>query len=800
MFKNYFKIALRNILKYKAYSFINIFGLAIGALCCILIFLFIQHELSYDDFHKNKNTIFRVTEKYTLNDETSHVGITQFPVAPTLELDYPQYVKRTARMFNFFSPTLSLRYGDNIFNEPRLFFADSNFFEMFSFSLISGQPDKVLKDINSIVLTESLAKKYFGDENPLGKTIQYEGEVDLLITGLAEDLPGNSQIKFDAIISIGTIKRFFNNGMPTTWYWNPCITFIEMKKADEVKYLHAEMPAFIKKYFPTDFKVEDLSFQPLPDIHLYSVLDSDLFETGDIEFVYILSFVAVLILLIACVNFINLSTARAAKRAREVGMRKVLGAHKKQLIFQFIGESLITCFIAVLIASVISQFVIPSLNSFAEINIDLNIFSNLELVGALFGLLVFVGILGGIYPAFFLASFKPASVLKGKILSGHKKIGLRQVLVVFQFLISIIMISSTAIVFEQINFLRDKKLGFNKDEIIVIPIYRTKMLQNFDTYKNFLLQNPNIKNITVGENVIGTGLNLGVYRVEGKEQPEPFSRILAREDLIETYDLKLIAGRSFTKENPADLKGSIIVNEYFVKSMNWKNPSDALGKSIYWGANDVNKRSIVGVVKDFNYESLHTKQGPFIYFPDSVSIFGNRFISAKVNMANVTETIKFMEEKWKELVTSSSFEYKFLNEEINNLYKTDKKLGDVIGIFSVLAIIVASLGLLGLVSFAAEQKTKEIGIRKVLGATVPGLINLQLKEYFKLIIVANIIALPAAYYLMDSWLSDFAYRINIGIVPFMYAMIFSIFVAVTTVWYQANKAATSNPIKSIRYE
>jgi len=800
VFKNYVKIALRNILKYKAYSFINILGLSIGALSCILIFLFIQHELSYDNFHKNKNSIFRVTQKYTINDETNNVGITQFPIAPTLELDYPQYVKQTVRMFNFFSPSLSLKYGDNVFNEQRLFFADSNFFEMFSFSLINGQPDKVLKEINSIVLTKTLAKKYFGNENPLGKTIQYEGEVDLLVTGLADDVPANSQIKFDAIISMGTIKRFFNNAMPTNWMWNPCITFVEIGRAKDVEMLHSMMPTFIKKYFPPEFKVEDLSFQPLKDIHLFSNLDSDLLETGDIELVYILSFVAILILLIACVNFINLSTARAAKRAREVGLRKVLGAQKKQLILQFIGESIFICLISVIIAFVSSQFIIPSLNSFAEVNVNINIFYNWQLIGGLICLLIFVGIFGGIYPAFFLASFKPVSVLKGKILSSHKKFGLRQVLVVSQFLISIIMISSTIIVFDQIDYLRKRELGFNKDEVIIIPIYRTKMVQNFDTYKNLLLQNPNIKNVTVSEKVIGTGLNFGVYRVEGKDEPEPFSRILAREDLVETYDLKLLAGRSFTKENPADLKLSIIVNEYFVKSMNWRNPSDALGKSIYWGPNDINKRSIVGVVKDFNYESLHNKQGAFIYFPDSVSVFGNRFISAKVNMANVTETLKFMEDKWKELVTSSSFDYKFLNEEINNLYKSDKKFGDAIGFFSVLAIIVASLGLLGLVSFAAEQKTKEIGIRKVLGATVPGLINLQLKEYFKLIIAANIVALPAAYYLMETWLDDFAYRIQIGILPFLFAAIFSFFIAVVTVWHQANKAATSNPIKSIRYE
>lgn len=800
MFRNYIRIALRNISKYKAYSFINIFGLTVGMLCCILIFLFIQHELSYDDFHLNKNKIYRVTEKYTLNDETSHVGITQFPIAPTLELDYPQFVKRSTRIFNFFAPTLSLKYGENIFNESRLFFADSNFFEMFSFSLISGQPNKVLKDINTIVLTESLAKKYFGDENPLGKTIQYEGEVDLLVTGLAKDHPANSQIKFDAIISMGTVKRFFNNAMPENWYWNPCITFVEINTSADVELLHAEMPSFIKKYFPADFKIEEVSFQPLLDIHLYSNLDSDLLETGDIELVYILSFVALLILLIASVNFINLSTARAAKRAREVGMRKVLGAHKKQLIFQFVGESLIISFIAVILAIVFTQFVIPYLNSFAEINVDLNILSNYELIAGVIILLLIVGIFGGIYPAFFLASFKPVSVLKGKILTGHKKFGIRQILVVFQFFISIIMISSTSIVFEQINYLRERKLGFNQDEIIVIPIYRTKMVQNFDSYKNLLLQNSNIRNVTVSEKIIGTGVNFGIYRVEGKDKPEPFSRILAREDFIETYDLNLIAGRTFTREYPADWKENILVNEYFVKSMNWKSPDEALGKSIYWGPNEINKRSIVGVVKDFHYESLHRQQGSFIIFPDSVSIFGNRFISAKVNMANITETIKFMEMKWNELVTTSSFEYKFLNEELDNLYKTDRKFGEVIGIFSVLAIIVASLGLLGLVSFAAEQKTKEIGIRKVMGATVPGIINLQLKEYFKLIIIANLIALPAAYYLMDSWLSDFAYKINISIIPFLYAMLFSIIVAVSIVWYQANKAATSNPIKSIRYE
>ncbi len=801
MFFNYLKIAYRNLSKYKAYSFINISGLAVGMVCCILMLLYIQHELSYDRFHENSDKIYRIIEKYELGDAVEILPITPFPVATTLPVDYPQYVKSATRMFNFFAPSLSLKYGENSFNEKHLFFADSTFFRIFSFDLVIGNPDEVLRNPNSIVINETTAGKYFGNDNPIGKVMQYEGQIDLMVTGVVKDVPSNSHIKFDGLISLNTLEQVYPDGVPTSWYWNPCITYVLLDENTSAKVLEAELPEFVDKYFPESFKEgAELTLQPLLNVHLYSDFTFDPFVTSDIDLIYILSLVAFLVLVIASFNFVNLSTARAAKRAREVGMRKVLGALKRQLIYQFIGESILVSVLAVMLSLVAVDFIIPYFNSFAQVKLSMDLINNGVLLLGIGILVISVGFIAGVYPAFFLSSFKPVKVLKGNILNKRSKIDLRQLLVIGQFTVATIMIVSTVIAFEQLRFMRDRDLGFNQDEILLLPIYRTEMVQKYEGFKDRMLQNANVKSVTVIENIIGTGTNSGTFWVEGFPKADSYSRISVRTDFIETFDLELLAGRKYTKEFISDGKSGLLINESMLKVMEIDNPEEAIGIRVMYGPNSDGGRRITGVVKDFNFASLHEEVRPFFIVPIEENNFFNRFVAIKINMNDVKNTLAFIEENWNSTVNGKPFEFSFMNEELNKQYKSEEQFGSVVGVFSTLAIVVACLGLLGLVSFSSEQRTKEIGIRKVLGASVNSIVNLVSFEFIKLVLISNLIAWPVAYYLMTKWLQDFAYRTDIGISIFVLSLGVTLTITLGTVAYHAIKSAMSNPINSIKYE
>ncbi len=801
MFLNYLKIAYRNLSKYKAHSFINIFGLSVGMICCILMLLYIQHELSYDKFHENSENVYRIIEKYELGDAVEILPITPFPVATTLPVDYPQYVKATTRMFNFFAPSLSLKYGENSFNEKKLFFADSTFFKIFSFDLAIGNSDDVLSNPNSIVINESMAKKYFGDDDPIGKVMQYEGQLDLMVTGVVKEVPSNSHIKFDGLISLNTLTQVYPNGVPATWYWNPCITYVLLDENTSVNTLQAEMPAFVDKYFPESIKeTVELTYQPLLDVHLYSDFTFDPFVTSDINLIYILSLVAFLVLLIASFNFVNLSTARASKRSREVGMRKVLGAVKNQLVYQFIGESVLISILAVVLSIIAVDFIIPYFNSFAGVKLTLDLFNNSLLILGITLLIISVGFVAGIYPAFFLSSFKPVKVLKGNTFNKRAKFGLRQMLVIGQFTVATIMIVSTVIAFDQLRFMRDRNLGFNQDEVLLLPIYRTEMVQKYEGFKDRILQNANVKGVTVIETIMGTGTNTGTFLIEGFPKAESFSRISVRTDFVETFDLELLTGRSYTKKFPSDSESAILINEAMMRFMGIDSPEEAIGKKVTYGTNANNERRVTGVVKDFNFASLHEVVRPFFIVPIKENNFFNRFVAVKINMNDVQNTLAFIEENWNSTINGKPFEFSFMNEELNKQYKSEEQFGNVVGIFSTLAIVVACLGLLGLVSFSSEQRTKEIGIRKVLGASVGSLVNLVSSEFIKLVLISNIIAWPVAYYLMTKWLEDFAYRTDIGISTFVLSLGVTLIITLGTVAYHAIKSALSNPINSIKYE
>jgi len=643
----------------------------------------------------------------------------------------------------------------------------------------------------------------------MGKTINYENDRDMVVTGIMEDVPKNSHLKFSILGSFVTLNDLFGvNFLSTNWGRNNYLTYVLLKKGVPYTELEKRLPAFIDEHLteralansgapPTTkpSKQTQLHMQKLTDIHLHSHLNSELEANGNITNIYLFSTIAIFILLIACINFMNLATARSSRRAREIGMRKVLGAEKRQLIKQFLVESIFISVIALFLAIIFVEILLKYFNNFIGKELELNFIHNPLLLLTLFGISLFVGIVAGSYPAFLLSSFKPATVLKGdKKTSGHSTF--RTILVVVQFTISIGLIASLSIVNEQMNFVRDKKLGFNKDHIVILP-KDDEITNHIETIKSELLRNPNIKNaaasglvpsdnlvnswggeMIVGENTQPLGFRLAVVTVD--------------QDFIDTYDMKLVAGRKFSRDFPTDTS-SFIINESAAKKLGFK-PEEVINKPIMYGHIE---GKIVGVLKDFNFESLHNEITPIIFVmrPNRTWDF-----SVRLSGTNIPATIGYIKNLWEQYRPDYPFEYSFLDDDFNDLYRSEQKLGQMFSIFSFLAIIIACLGLLGLASFMAEQKTKEIGIRKVLGASIHGIVILFSKEFIKWILIADIIAVPIAYYFMNSWLSYFAYRIHIGFTPFLLSGLLALFIALFTVSYQAIKTAMVNPVKSLKYE
>ncbi len=798
MLINYLKIALRNLLRHKAYSAINILGLAIGISCFMLIFLFIMDEFSYDKFHSKAGRIYRLIEKIDNEGQGEESSSAPLPVAEALQTAYPNYIESIVRFFNFQQPTLSLQVGDNKYNEKNLFFVDSTLFEIFDYKLEKGDPKTALDNPNSIILTKPMAEKLFGREDPMGKTIIFEGKYNVMVTGIFEPLPSQSHINFDCLLSYSTIYTFTGPNFGTNWVWNPAWTYILLKKGVRPADLEKEFPDFVKKNYPPIVKDQVVHYlQPLTSIHLHSDLDYEIQKNNKIATVYIFGIVGILILFIACINFMNLATARSAKRAREVGMRKVLGAERAQLIKQFIGESILISLIAVFISIFLIELLLPLFNSFSEKSLTFGFIANPFLLLILVTAGLIVGMFAGTYPAFFLSSAAPIKTLKGKYESGSRSAFLRKGLVVAQFTISSILIIGTIIIYEQLTYMQNADLGFNKEYVVVIPT-RPSMLQQIEALKNEFLRNRSVKKVTVMDEIIGQHHNTHPFHYEGLESDKQvfFPGLIIDEDFLETFDIKIVAGRNFSKEYPRDDSLSVLINEAMVKSLGWKSPDEALGKEF---RSAFGNERVVGVVKDFNYVSLQEPIGP--YFFDMVNFpFFKRFMAVKINGADVHNTIEHLEKCWTQIAPAFPFEFSFLDENLDQLYKSQANLSKLIGYFSILAIFIACLGMFALSSFTAEQKTKEIGIRKVLGASTPGIVNLLSKEFLKLVLLANLFAWPVAYFAMNKWLDDFAFRINIQFWSFIAAAIVSIMIALMTISYQSIKAAIANPIRSLRYE
>jgi len=815
MLKNYIKIAIRNLRKNPGYSFINIFGLALGMGICILILLYVQYELSYDKYHENSDRIVRVSRAWFNQDgEISlHLGHAAPPFGPRLEEDFQGSIQEMVR---FLEVSPLLRYDENAFVEDRFFFADPEVFSMFSWELIKGDPANALKYPDGLVVTESMAEKYFGDEDPIGKAIEFQlgsNTLPLQVTGVIEDVPGNSHFQFDFLASMEPVVQFYGGqeAFMQNYGSNNFATYLLLPEGYNYQELQEQIPAFIDRHLSTNdnhiggegepVRASDgtmLFLQPLTDIHLHSNLDSEIEANSRIEYVYIYGAIAFFILIIACINFMNLSTARSVKRAVEVGLRKVIGANRGALIRQFIGESVVTALLSLISAVLLVELMLPFVNGFIGSNLELNLFkNNIQLLG-LIGIVLFVGLVAGSYPAFFLSGFQPASVLKGSFKAGKIHERFRSVLVITQFAISIALISCMIIVYSQLDFMRTKDLGFDKENVAVLPVSE-QITSNYEIIRERLLSHPGILNVSLASRVpSGRLLDSQGTRaeVDGELQDINFriADIHISHDFLETFDISLEAGRNFDINFASDSTEAFILNETAVETIGWQSPLEAIDKQFLYGGR---RGRVIGVVNDFNFESLHQSIAPIVFLIPDERINN---VAIKIRNNSLQEVLDFLEEQWAALRPGYPFTYFFVQDNFDKQYNSEERLGTLFGFFSLLAVIIAALGLFGLASYTVQQKIKEIGIRKVLGATVSQIVWLLSTRFTLLVILSIVIATPIAWYAMNQWLADFAYRIEIGPGIFAIAGGAALVIALLTVSWQSVKVAVSNPVDSLRAE
>ena len=796
MFSNYLTIALRNLKRQPLYTFLTIAGLAIGIACCLLIVLYVNDELSYDQFHVNKNRIYRINTGMRGDGKATNMN-GQIAAGPSLQREFPE-IESYVRFRKFgWNEKRVVAYKDRRFYESGFLLADSTLFHIFTFPLIEGDPDRALVAPNSIVITRSIAKKYFGNEEPMGKRLLIDQNndgkfIDFTVTGIADDPPSNSSIQFGLIGSMTSETQTF-----FPWSLEALFTFVLVRPGTNVAALQAKLPVFMQKQLGPRTPVS-LHLQSLNDIRLYSPLHGKWTVPGDAKAIYILSAVAFLILLIASINFVNLSTARSARRAKEVGMRKVLGAQRRQLVRQFLGESVILTAVSVMVSLVLVEVLLPWFNGIADK--DLSLFGHVTPVGIGFIVLLIVGVgtAAGGYPAYVLSAFRPLSVLRQSFTKGILGPALiRKGLVVLQFTISVTMMVCTAIVFSQMNLVRTMDLGFDREQVLVLPL-NDEVRSVRDAMKNELEGNPGVLGVTLSEQVPGRAGNGMGYRYDDHERTGCY-RMFVDEDFARTYKLDLIAGRDFSRDRSGDPDDAFIVNQSLLKAQGVTSPEDAIGKPFtMFHAGKEKHGTIIGVAKDFQIQSLHDRIEETVLTIMPVSKMN--FVSIRIAPGNLSGTLAFIENVWKQESPDYPFNYYFVDQDFDLLHRADQRLGEVFGYFAVLAIIAACLGLFGLAAYASTQRTKELGIRKVLGASVPGLVGLLAREFLVLIGIAVLLSWPLAYFGMSKWLQNFAYHVSITPMPFLLAGLLGMIIAFGTIAYQTVAAARANPVDSLRYE
>ncbi|GHA33857.1 ABC transporter permease [Salinimicrobium marinum] len=803
MIKNYFKIAWRSILKNTGIFSLNIAGLAIGIASCLLITLFVVDELSYDRFNENADEIVRVVFKAKVNGEEMKEAVVMAPVAEALKSEFPEVVDAT-RLTNHYNPEFSFK--NTSYRDSRFAYVDPNFFEIFTLPVVKGNINDPLKEPNSIVITEQEAKKYFGDEDPIGKILILEDEnQQFKVTAVIEEVPKNSHFHFDIFAS----TEGYLPAQNSSWMNSEFYTYLLLKEGTSSENIEAKLPSIVEKYMGPQMKGEmgmtfsefkknneiGLFLQPLTDIHLKSdfIASTQLEQGGDIKYIYIFSAVALFMLLIACINFTNLATAAASKRAKEVGIRKVLGSSKNQLIYQFLAESFIATTLAMLIAIVLFSLALPVFNDLAEKELPLNYLLQPNILLMLVCLIIIIGFLAGGYPAFFLSSFKPIAALKNKFSSSGESKNIRSGLVVFQFVISAGLILATLIVNQQMEYIQNKNLGYEKDQMLVLR--ETYLLGNKqNAFKNKIIRDPRVEHVTQSAFVpAGPSDN----SMSGVFLQQEFKRRMfvynVDEQYLPTMGMDLVAGRNFSKEYGSD-STNVIINERAAEILDFKE--DPLGKSFIRDTHDGGQKlTVIGVVKDFHFKSLHQNIDPLIMLNNP---YGGIIVRAKT--ANMSDLIKDLNATWISFNVNEPFSYSILDDSYNQTYRTEQKMGSILSIFAFLTIFVACLGLFGLVTYTAEQRFKEIGIRKVLGSSIPQIVALLSKDFLKLVLISFLIAFPICFYLMNKWLQEFAYRIEVGWQVFVMAALITFVIAFLTIAYKSIKAATANPVDSLRTE
>ncbi len=796
MLKNYLKIALRNIWRQKGYSFINIAGLAVGITCCIFIMLYVRHELSYDAYHADVERIFRITlRKQTESRETHYAGCSPL-VTETLREHYPQ-VESAARVAT--TRPYAITYKDRIFFEAKRAYVDPEIFEVLSIPFLKGNPGSALGRPFTVVLSEEMVEKYFGEEDPIGKTISlgsYSGSDDYEVTGVVKNPLSNTHWHYGFLMSWESQRR--EEGHPMGWDGPIFPAFVKLAEGTDPVAFEEQIARMAHDYIGEELEQQKTTLtlitQPIRDIHLHSHLVWEEEPPGNPVYIYIFSSVGVLILLIACMNFMNLATARSAARTCEVGIRKVIGAKRRQLVLQFLGESVIITLVALAIALVLVDLMMPLFNQVAGMKFR---FAQLMTIDSLLISIIVVllmGIAAGSYPAFFLSSFKPAAVLKGTVRVGSRGTMMRKILVVGQFTISIVLIMGTLTLRQQLNYMKDRHLGFDKDQKLILSFdHEAVNPGSFEAVKGEFLQHASVNGATFSSSVPGRWMYLWRVWLAGEEveNNHVMNFFQVDYDFIPEYGIKLSRGRAFDREYGSE-PGNYIINEAAARKFGWDTPEEALGKHL-----DNERRTIIGVTEDFHFRGLQSPVEPLIMFLMDEDY---KYLSLTVDTVNLDETLAFLRGKYRNLFPGKPFEYFFLDEDFNLQYQFEDQAARIFSIFTSLGILIACLGLFGVAAYIAEQRTKEIGIRKVLGATVSSIVGLMTKEFVMLVLISCLIAGPVAYYAMNKYLQSYAYRIDLSILVVVLAGALALMIALLTVSYQAIKAATLDPVKSLRYE
>jgi putative ABC transport system permease protein len=815
MFINYMKVAWRNIIRKKGFSFINITGLAIGMTVCLLILLFVQYELSYDTYHKNAEDLYRLERQWLSPDGSVRGGFAS--LAPSfvvfLEKEFPE-IENAVRIYPVETALVSV--GDTHYVEKRIYFAEEDIFDVFSISLIKGDSKTALAEPDGLVISQSVARKYFGDENPIGKQMKLDQTYFFQVTGVMEDTPSNTHAYFDFLAPYLALKGLQGTGERDYFHGtrnfsdNVTFAYVRFAPGTDPEAVKAKIPDFLDRILGTR-KDEDGNIVPasqgntillrkVTDIHLHSHTSKELEANGDIRYVNLFTIIALFVLIIACINFMNLSTARATQRAREVGLRKVVGANRRRLTAQFMGESLVVSLMAIVLALALVGLLLPAFNAFSNRDIGFGLLFNPVGWLTVLGVFFLTGIVSGLYPALYLSAFRPAAILRGELTRGTRGALMRKVLVIFQFGISVALIVGVGVVFKQMRFLQNADLGFDRENIIMLRADQV-IKQNWQEFKQQLTGSPHILFATLSKRApTGRLLDSPGFRTEvnGQVLTSPFSMPHNRveHDFFKTYGMEIIAGRDFSIDYPTDANKAFILNETAVRRLGLERPEDAVGMPMSTFAPFLNG-NVIGVVKDFNYESMHHEVIPIITYIQPVQA---NTVSIRIVSGRIKEALRDAEVVWKRFNPEYPFQFDFLDDRIAEQYRNEERMMQMFGYFSLLAIFIACLGLFGLASFMAEKRTKEIGIRKVLGASLANIIVLLSREFTILVLIGNIIAWPVAYLAMHGWLNNFAYKTSIGWVVFLLAGVVTLLISLLTVSYQAIRAALTDPAVACRYE